>query len=120
MKDILDELKHLQIILNDLRVDAGNSVDSMTAHNAQIGHIHSLLAVFLNKGHPPHPVQITRPTLLHFLKVEEVDLVDDVQVTGQNVLEQAYRPTLQSFRKNLRTILEKQTQKRNKLTVWLV
>lgn len=77
-----------------------DTIDGMRPHNGQMRHVHSFLSVFLHQRHPPQPIQIPRPLLLHLLQVQQVYVVDDLQVPGQDRLQHGNRPPLQGLRKN--------------------
>ena len=61
-------------------MDAGHSVDSVRSHNAQVRHVDFLAVHFLDQGHPPQAVQVSRVKLANTLKGEERDVSADVQV----------------------------------------
>lgn len=53
----------LHSVFDDLRVDAGHSIDSMRSHNAQVSHVDFLDIPFLDKGHSAQTVNISRVKL---------------------------------------------------------
>ena len=60
-----------EILLNKLRMEACDAIDSVTSHYCQACHVHSFLSVLLNDGeqsHLLHYVLGTRIMLLHELK----------------------------------------------------
>lgn len=56
---------------DDVRVDAGHSVDSMGSNNAQMGHVDLLLVSFLNQRHAAQTIVVPREDLSDALRVEE-------------------------------------------------
>lgn len=112
--------------LDDVGVYLSDSVDCVRAHDAQVRHVDPLAPVFLNQGHRPQLVHVvgiqsgdplrgqsrlssgiasapsgeTGARVSAYVQVDLVDLVDDLQVSGQELLQQVYRPALQSLRQD--------------------
>ncbi len=76
-------------------MDLGDTVNGMRANNAQVGHVDTLDTVLLDQRHASELVQVARVARLDLLQVSEVDLVDDLQVTGQQSSQAAHGPSLQ-------------------------
>lgn len=61
----------LHSVFNDFRVDAGHAIDSMRAHNAQVGHVDLLNISLLNQGHPAHTINVSRVKFADALERKE-------------------------------------------------
>jgi hypothetical protein len=89
-----------------------DAVDSMTADNAQMCHVHALLTVFFHARHASHTIEIARPFPAHFLQyicqiapttksttthVHKLLIyrIDDLQMTRQQIRQQTDRPTFE-------------------------
>lgn len=100
----------------------------MRSHDAQVRHVHPLAALLLDQGHLPQLVHVLRVESCDFLQRQKrtssdsarpnsrrrrvlvwrdsyvevalVDLVDDLQVSRQQGLQQVHGPALQSFRQD--------------------
>lgn len=111
--------------LDDVGVDLGDSVDGVRPHDAQVRHVHPLAPLLLDQGHLPQLVHVLRIESCDFLQRQKrtrsdsarpnswcwrvfvsrgsyvevalVDLVDDLQVSRQQGLQQVHGPALQSF-----------------------
>lgn len=113
--------------LDDVGVYLSDSVDGVRSHDAQVRHVHPLASVLFNQRHLPQLVHVVwihgcnplrRQNRRTFrtcqgrvqsirnmnysthIQVDLVDLVDDLQVSGQEVLQQLHRPALQSLRED--------------------
>ena len=73
-------------------MDLSDAVDRVRAHHAQVAHVDTLHAVLLDERHASHAVRIARKLLLHILQVSEVNLVDDLQMSGQHGAETVHGP----------------------------
>lgn len=78
-------------------MQGSNSVDCVTAHNWQVSHSDFLFITFLNDRHPWDLFSIPWILLLELLNVKEVDQVDQLQMTGKQLLKQTHRPLFKSF-----------------------
>merc|ERR1719494_446031 len=65
-----------------------------------MSHVHSLLSSLFNDGHSSKSVIVTRVQLLHSLEMVMVNGIHDDQMSGEHLLEQRNRPSLQGFRKD--------------------
>ena len=79
-------------------VQLGHTIDLVRAHNSQKRHPHHLGLRFLDNRHPSKHVAIIGECLLNLLQEEEIDIVDDLEVPGKKLLDEANRPLLQSLR----------------------
>lgn len=61
-------------LLEDLRVDASHSVDSMGPSDAQVGHVNALHCFLLHKRHAPQPVYVPWECGCHPLCQESPEL----------------------------------------------
>ena len=112
--------------LDDVGVYLSDPIDCVRAHDAQVRHVDPLAPVFLDQGHGPQLVHVVgiqgrdplwgrsrgssrihpksagvRPVHVSaYVQVDLVDLVDDLQVSGQELLQQVHRPAFQSFRQD--------------------
>lgn len=98
--NLIREKIHLHAVLEDLRVDGSNAIDGMRADNAEVSHVDSLLAVLLDQRHAAQPVHVAGELFLDLLQEQEVDVVDDLHVPGQNVLQHGARPALERLRQH--------------------
>lgn len=108
--------------LDDVGVYLGDSVDGVRAHDAQVRHVDPLAPVLFDQGHGPQLVHVfgiqsgdplgaqsrrpsagaralreARERVSAYVEVDLVDLVDDLQVSGQERLQQVHGPAFQSF-----------------------
>lgn len=111
--------------LDDVGVDLSDSVDGVRSHDAQVRHVHPLAPLLLDQGHLPQLVHVLWVESYDFLQRQKhrgsgsarpdsrcrcvlvsrdsyvevalVDLVDDLQVSRQQGLQQVHGPALQSF-----------------------
>ena len=80
-------------------MDLGHAVHLAGADDAQVAHAHLAHVPFFDDGELGLDGVVARPFGLHQLVQEAgVDLVDDLEMTGQHLLEQADGPLLQCFR----------------------
>lgn len=83
--------------LDEVRVQLGDTVDLVGADNGQEGHADHLgLRLFYDRD-PAEDVTVVGEHLLDALEEEEVDVVDDLQVSGQQVLDQTDGPLLEGL-----------------------
>ena len=54
--------------LDDVGVDLRHPVDGVGAHDAEVGHVHTLPPFLLDEGHPPQPVHVLREQGRHALE----------------------------------------------------
>lgn len=109
-------------------MDLSDSVDGVRSHDAQVRHVDPLAPLLLDQGHLPQLVHVLRVESCDFLQRQKrtrldsarpnsrrrrvlgardsyvevalVDLVDDLQVSRQQGLQQVHGPALQSFRQD--------------------
>lgn len=111
--------------LDDVGVYLSDAVDGVRAHDAQVRHVDPLAPVLFNQGHCPQLVHVfgiqsrdplraqskrpsarvralceARECVSAYVEVDLVDLVDDLQVSGQERLQQVHGPAFQSFRQD--------------------
>ena len=56
-------------LLQDVRVNGSHAIDSMRAHDGQVGHIQPLLVSFLHDGEGAKLVHVSRPAHINNLNV---------------------------------------------------
>jgi hypothetical protein len=56
-----------------------------------------LVFSLLDERHPPEKIDIAGMKISHLLEKTRVDLINDLEMTGDNLLQKADRPLLQSF-----------------------
>jgi hypothetical protein len=83
------------VALQELGVQLGHAVHAVAPHHREVRHPHLLLGALLDQRHPPQPVGVEGVADLHLAEEALVDLVDDLQMPGEETLEQAHRPHLQ-------------------------
>ena len=76
----------------------GHPIDVMAAHHGQVGHAHAPLAALLNQGDALQDVGIPGVANPGHAQEARVDLVDDLQLAGQQLLEQLHAPGFEGFR----------------------
>src|ERR1700733_12484642 len=81
-----------QMSLDQFRVESSHAVDTMAAHNRQMSHSHLAAAGLADEGHPPNSIWISREFRLNLSQKSLVDFENDLQMPGQDALQQAYRP----------------------------
>ena len=81
--------------LDQLGVHRRDAVDGMAADGGQMGHSDALRAVLADQRHPPHPHLVAGEPGPHFVEEPAVDLVDDLEMAGEEPLEHGQRPGLQ-------------------------
>lgn len=86
--------------LNEVRVQLSDTVDLVRSDNGQEGHPYHLRLGFLNDGNSPEHVSVLGERLLHRLEEVEIDFIDNLQMSGEEVLHQTNRPLLQSLRED--------------------
>ena len=77
------------------RVQLGHAVDSVGAHDGQVGHADQLGAALFNEGDRALLGIVARPLGLAQRHQVLVDVVDDEQVAGQHALEERHAPLLE-------------------------
>ena len=94
----LKKKKNLQSSFQNFGVNPGYTVDGVASDDGQMSHVDSLLALLLDEGHATQAVKVTRELGLDILQMQEVDVVDDLEVTRQNSVEHVRGPSLQGLR----------------------
>lgn len=88
-------------VLDDLSVHLGHTVHTVGDHDSQVGHANLLLITLLNDGELVHLGNIVGPLLLDHLGQEQmVDVVDDLNVSGEEVLHETEGPHFQGLRQD--------------------
>jgi hypothetical protein len=77
-----------------------NTVDLMRTDDSQIRHANHLGLRFFNDGNTGKNIPILGELALDTLQEIQVDLVDDLEVSWKQVLEQWNRPLLKCFWEN--------------------
>ena len=86
-----------EVALHQLRVKGSDTVDRMAADDAQVGHADHLVVAFLDEGEGALLGDVTGPLLFDLVEEVLVDLENDLQMTRQDLAEQADAPFLQRF-----------------------
>ncbi len=73
----------------------GYAVDSVAAHAPEVGHAHITLTALVDQRKARDAAVIAPETDAHRVQKPRVDLVDDLQVPGQQLREHGERPLLQ-------------------------
>ena len=84
-----------EILFEQFRVQRGHAVDRVRAHHGQVGHAHLLVSVLLDERADAFLLIVARPILLHRQEQLGVDVVDKLEVAGQQALKQADTPLLE-------------------------
>lgn len=85
---------------DEIRMELGDSIDLVRTDNGQISHTDHLGSRFLNNGDASEQLALLWELALHSLEEEKVDIIDDLQVSRKEVLEQWNGPLLQRLREN--------------------
>lgn len=83
--------------LDEIRVQLSNTIDLMRPNNCQERHAHHLCLRLLNDRNSAQDVSVIRESLLDLLEEKQVNVVDNLQMSGQKVLDQTNGPLLQGF-----------------------
>lgn len=83
--------------LDQIRVQLGDTVDLVRANDGEICHADHLGLRLLNDGHASEHIALLGEGALNELQELQVDVVDDLQVTRQQVLEKRNGPLLESL-----------------------
>ena len=75
-----------------------HTVDVVGGHGCQVGHAHRLAALLVDNRNLAQNLLITWVFQAHLLQEAAVDLVDQLQMAGQQGAEQLEPPLLQGFR----------------------
>jgi hypothetical protein len=86
--------------LDQIRVKLSDAVDFVGANNCQVSHTDHLRARLFNNGDTGQYVAVLWEVALDVLQEVQVDVVDDLKVTGKEVLHEWNRPLLKSLRKD--------------------
>ncbi len=84
--------------LQELGVELGDAVDVVASDDRQIGHPQPSFAVLLEDRHPLQALGPAGESAPHRVHESAVDLVDDLQVAGDEGLHQRNRPRFQGLR----------------------
>ena len=55
-------------LLEDIRVNGGDAIDGVRAHDGEVSHVDPLLRLLLHKRHPTNTVRFVRPPFTHLLR----------------------------------------------------
>ena len=72
--------------LQDLRVQASHTVDSVAANDAKVCHVDRFLAMLVDQRHPVAALNVAGEHGGDMVQVTAIDLVDDHQVPGEHAL----------------------------------
>jgi hypothetical protein len=86
--------------LDEVRVKFSDTVDLVRTDDGEVGHTDDLWLGLLNNRDTGEKLAILGELLLDGLEEEQVNVVDDLQVTRKQVLDKWNRPLLQSLRKD--------------------
>lgn len=86
--------------LDEIRMELSDSINLVRTDNGQISHADHLGRRFLDDGNAGKQLTLLWELTLHSLEEEEVDIIDDLQMSWEQVLEQWNGPLLQRLRKN--------------------
>lgn len=86
--------------LDKIGVKLGNTIDLMGTNNGQISHADHLRLGLLDDGNSAKQIPLFRELALNRLQKVQVDLVNNLEMSWKQVLEQWDRPLLQCFRKD--------------------
>lgn len=86
--------------LDEIRVQLGDSVHLVGSDNGKVCHSDHLGLRLLDNGDPSKDISIVGEVLLNKLQEIQVDVEDDLKMSGQEVLNKTNGPLLQSFREH--------------------
>lgn len=86
--------------LNEIRMELGDSIDLVGTNNGQVSHADHLRARLLDDGDAGKQLALLWELTLHSLEEEKVDIINDLQMSWQEVLEQWNRPLLERLGEN--------------------
>ena len=78
-------------------MQGGHAVDGVGADDGEIGHADFARGVLLDEGHAHDPVVVAGIAGGDFAQEAAVDFVDDLEVAGQDALEEGDRPAFESL-----------------------
>ena len=87
-----------KVLLQQGAVQLGHAVDVVAAHHRQVGHAHPPLRALLNQGNALQNMGIAGIANPGHAQEAGVDLVDDLQLAGQQLLKQLHAPGFQGLR----------------------
>ena len=90
--EVVEHVLHQQ-----LAVQFGHPVHLVAAHHRQVGHAHLALATFLDQGEALQQLGLTRIADPHQAQETGVDLVDDLELAGQQLAEELQAPGLEGL-----------------------
>jgi len=83
--------------LNQIRVKFCYTIDLVGSNNSEEGHSDHLGLRLFDNRHSAQQLTVLRELALDTLEEEEVDLVDDLEMSRKEILEQWNRPLLESL-----------------------
>ena len=84
--------------LQEVGVERGHAVHGERTHDGEVGHADHLAAAFLDEAHAGEAVVVAGPLHADHAEEASVDFVNDLEVTRQELFEEADRPLLEGFR----------------------
>jgi hypothetical protein len=70
------------------------------ANNGQECHSHHLWLTLLNDRNSAEQISVIGVGLLDLLQEEQINIIDNLKMSGQEMLEQSHRPLLKGFREH--------------------
>ena len=86
--------------LDKIGVKLGHTVHLVRANDSKECHPDHLGLRLLNNGNPREEITVIGELLLYLLQEVEVNIIDDLEMSGKEMLDQAYRPLFKSLREN--------------------
>ena len=86
-----------EAFFDQVAVEGGDAVDGMAADDRQVGHAHLFLRSLLDKRHRAELVHVAGEAQLDALEESGVDLEDDLQVVGEDLLHEFHGPALEGL-----------------------
>lgn len=83
--------------LDQIRVQLSHTVDLVGTYNGQEGHSHHLGLTLLNDGDSAEQVSVIGEGLFDLLQEEQIDIIDNLKMSGQQMLNQSNGPLLQGL-----------------------
>ena len=83
--------------LDQVRVKLSYTIDLVASNGGEVGHLHHFRLGFFDDRNAPEHVAIVGELLLHHMKELRIDLVNDLEMSREQVLHHRDRPFLQRF-----------------------
>ena len=78
-------------------MQGGDAIDRMAADDGEVRHAHHLHGAFFDEGEVLLDLGVARPLGLDLLEKALVDLKDELEMTGHDLLEKSHAPLLERF-----------------------